>query len=75
MTNGLLLRGDLHNLYDQGLIAIDPLTMKVIIAPRLKDTDYSNLAGVTVRLPQKLKQYPSQTALEMHVNWAKSIWK
>jgi hypothetical protein len=75
VTNGLLLRSDLHTLYDLGLIAIDPATLKVIIAPRLQGTDYEYFAGVTVRLPPKVEQRPSIAALKMHAEWAQSTWK
>lgn len=34
-SNGLLLRADLHTLFDLNLITIDPQTMKVLIAPKL----------------------------------------
>jgi putative restriction endonuclease len=75
VTNGLLLRSDLHTLYDLGLIAIDPATMQIVIAPHLNGSDYGYLKGRAIRLPLKLDQRPSQTALEMHVTWAKTMWK
>ena len=75
VTNGLLLRGDLHALYDLGLIAVDPTSMMVVTAPRLKGTDYGHLAGTPVRLPKKVEHRPNQDALKMHVEWACSTWK
>src|SRR3712207_8092818 len=39
-TNGLLLRADLHLLFDQGLIGIDPATMTVLVHPALRSTRY-----------------------------------
>lgn len=75
VTNGLLLRGDLHALYDLGLIAVDPTSMMVVTAPRLKETDYGHLAGTAVRLPEKVEHRPNLDALKMHVEWACSTWK
>lgn len=39
-SNGLLLRSDIHNLFDLGLIAVDVREMTVSIAPSLKTTAY-----------------------------------
>ena len=44
--NGLLLRSDIHSLFDLGLIAIDPTTMKVVIAEHLKKGSYAELSGI-----------------------------
>jgi len=43
--NGLLLRADLHSLFDLGLIVIEPSTMKVAIAAQLKGSSYATLPG------------------------------
>jgi len=39
-SNGILLRGDIHTLFDLHLIAIDPETLDVIIASPLNGTHY-----------------------------------
>ncbi|MFC7514088.1 HNH endonuclease [Herbaspirillum sp. GCM10030257] len=75
VTNGLLLRADLHGLLDQGLIGVDPTSMRVVISPQLKGTDYGNLEGATVKLPVKVEQRPNQAALAKHLAWARSTWK
>jgi putative restriction endonuclease len=64
VSNGLLLRADVHTLLDVGLIAIDPREMKVIVAPELADTKYGALAGVKLRLPRDRRNWPSLAALE-----------
>ncbi len=51
VSNGLLLRADLHTLYDRALIAIDPHDFRVIVAPELKDSKYAYLEGRRLRLP------------------------
>jgi putative restriction endonuclease len=43
--NGLLLRSDIHKLFDANLLAVDPDSLKVVIAPALKGTWYAGLAG------------------------------
>lgn len=35
-TEGILLLSDIHQLFDRGLIAIDPETMKVVVCPSLE---------------------------------------
>lgn len=38
--NGILLRADLHYLFDAGQLKIDPSTMRVVVNVSLKDTPY-----------------------------------
>ena len=39
-SNGLLLRADLHTLFDLDLIAIQPATKKLVLSKKLKDDPY-----------------------------------
>ncbi len=66
VTNGLLLRSDIHTLFDCGLVAIDSETMTVLVAPHLKDSEYGVLHGTHVHIPQNPAEQPSAEALEMH---------
>lgn len=66
ITNGLLLRADIHTLFDLGLIAIDTKTMAVVIAPSLFNTTYKELLGKPLLLPKNKKYLPSIEALELH---------
>lgn len=43
--NGLLLRRDLHRLFDLLLISVDPRDGTVWLAPELRVSDYSDMAG------------------------------
>lgn len=70
-TNGILLRSDIHALFDLGLIAIDPTTRQVIIAPALKGTAYSELEGKVVAEPSEPDLQPSVAALVEHLRWTK----
>jgi hypothetical protein len=68
ITNGLLLRTDLHTLLDCGLLAIDPATHNVILAPLLqKSPDYKDLHGRRLRDPVPASAAPSLKALEQAI--------
>jgi putative restriction endonuclease len=61
-SNGLLLRSDIHTLFDLDLIGIDPNTSKVVINPHLSGTEYEALEKKSLNAFEgKL----SQSALEM----------
>lgn len=66
VTNGLLLRADVHTLFDRGLVAIDVKNMTVLVAPFLQDSEYGTIHGQELRLPQNVAQRPSLEALKMH---------
>jgi putative restriction endonuclease len=66
VQNGLLLRSDIHTLFDCRLIAIDPSSMRLILSPRLVRGGYKLLAGKKVRLPKKANETPSSEALGKH---------
>jgi hypothetical protein len=68
--NGLLLRADLHSLFDLGLLAIDPETMTVVLSQQLLDSDYRNLARTAIAKPSDDSAVPSPEALHKHLNWS-----
>lgn len=47
-SNGLLLRADIHTLYDLGLLSIDEF-MRIHLAPELKETEYRNYDGKRIQ--------------------------
>lgn len=56
VVNALLLRADIHRLFDDGLLTIDPKTFEVSIASSVRDRQYTRLRGNVVEIPkQKLK--------------------
>lgn len=70
IQNGLLLRSDIHTLFDLGLLAIVE-GFRVKIAPRVsRDSGYAALDGVELALPQDEAQRPSANALQRHRTWA-----
>ncbi|MFE3028140.1 HNH endonuclease, partial [Nocardia tengchongensis] len=66
---GILLRSDIHRLFDRGLIAVDPETLTVVIAPSLEPfPDYRALVG------KPLKSGPYLPALADHHREATASW-
>ena len=51
LTNGLLLRADVHTLFDLYLISVEPETKIVQTAPALRDTEYGRLGGIELGKP------------------------
>ena len=48
-ANGLLLRADLHTLFDLNLLGINPSPRTVVVAPRIAATSYKELDGAKLR--------------------------
>lgn len=72
VENGLLLRSDVHTLFDRGYVTVDP-TGQFRVSPRLKqDFDngahYYQMAGSSIWLPSGAEQRPSREALEWHAD-------
>jgi hypothetical protein len=59
---GLLLRSDLHTLFDAGLLAIEPKTLTVHVAASLVATEYATFKGLKLRCD---KHRPSEKALRI----------
>jgi len=66
ISNGLLLRADIHTLFDLGLIAIDTNNMRVVISSLLNGTEYQYLNGLVLTLPEDLTLRPDKSALDTH---------
>jgi putative restriction endonuclease len=69
VQNGLLLRADLHSLFDLGMLAIEPETRKVLLADVLAGTSYAELSGRSIAVPRDPAAVPSREALEQHFKW------
>lgn len=70
VTNGLLLRADLHTLFDKGLLSFEigsgpPV---VVMAPTIIDPEYRALHAVPLRMPEDPAKMPNQAALMEHRN-------
>jgi hypothetical protein len=64
--NGLLLRTDMHTLFDLGLIAIDPENFTVLLSRKLHETEYKRYKGKRLYLPKIQSHWPDKEALAWH---------
>jgi len=72
LPNGLLLRADIHSLFDAGVIAFDPATLRVMLSKQAKRSRYDEaLNKASLRLPLHLRHKPSEELLAQHLmKWA-----
>lgn len=74
ISNGLLLRADLHTLFDLNLIAIEPETLTVHLAPSLRKTSYGSLHGERLKNPPLANNHqPDQQGLQQR--WQQRQWE
>ncbi|MHA4850965.1 HNH endonuclease [Rhodococcus sp. MSC1_016] len=72
VTNGLLLRADIHTLFDLQRITIDQ-DLRIRVGPDLIHTEYGNHEGKVLRLPENRSHHPDRDALRRHresCDWA-----
>jgi len=72
VSNGLLLRADVHTLFDLNLISVDTQTMRICIAPSLEGTCYEELLGKPLAKPSVKVYAADRRQLEKHrsqCNW------
>ncbi len=72
LSNGLLLRTDIHRLYDAGYVGVDP-QHRFHVSPRLKEEwqngrIYYEHQGRELRLPARAGERPDPTLLEWHMD-------
>jgi putative restriction endonuclease len=72
LDNGLLLRSDVHTLFDRGYLSVDP-GHRLLVSPRLRE-DFGNgdqfyaRAGQVIDLPERRADRPKSQFLEWHVD-------
>lgn len=64
ISNGLLLRADVHTLWDLGLIAVNVATSTVWVNPEVNDPMYQALSGQKLRSAAHFSERPSKAALQ-----------
>lgn len=67
VTNGLLLRADIHTLFDLDLIGIEPNELKVHLSEAIKKDGYQVLENKFLKL-KNTKNKPSKEALNLRWN-------
>jgi putative restriction endonuclease len=72
LDNGLLLRSDIHTLFDRGYLAVDR-RYRLLVSPRLRE-DFPNgdqfyaKAGQVIELPEHRVDRPNRDFLEWHLD-------
>jgi len=66
VSNGMLLRADIHTLFDLALISIEPIRMKIRVSSLLAGSQYAEFEGRAPFLPRDTAVQPSMVALEEH---------
>jgi hypothetical protein len=64
ISNGLLLRADIHNLFDLGLLAIDE-QLRIHVAKTIRTSEYRKLHGKRIQIPTGILG-PSKSELLKH---------
>ncbi len=72
LDNGLLLRSDVHTMFDRGYLGVDP-SHRLLVSPRLRD-EFGNgekfcaQAGQVIALPDRKVDRPHREFLEWHLD-------
>ena len=77
VSNGLLLRSDVHQLFDLGYLGLHSKTLQIQASPRLQlefqnGVEYRALQGQVVALPSAVADRPSPAQLEWHMD---EVWR
>ena len=71
VQNGLLLRKDLHKLFDHGVFGIRPYDLNIVLNDRARNSSYAELANVRLRLPSNQRAGPDPGLLAEHLKTRK----
>lgn len=66
VPNGMLLRSDMHDLFDLGLVAIDTSRQALVIGDKLAGTKYERYEGRRIHVPADRSLRPSVERLDRH---------
>jgi 5-methylcytosine-specific restriction enzyme A len=66
VSNGLLLRADVHTLFDLYLVGVEATTMRICVAPSLAGSSYAELAGSLLAAPAAKGHAVDRGQLERH---------
>lgn len=64
ISNGLLLRADIHTLFDLDLIGIEPQSLRIAVAEQLQGTSYGEISGRSLTVPINAALRASNEALQ-----------
>ena len=74
ISNGILLRSDVHTLFDLFLLSIDPDSWTVYIAPALS-ISYGAIDGIKMCLPAEASEQPERNRLLSHYREWQRRWR
>ena len=71
LPNGLLMRSDLHRLFDDGYLTVHPSERRLLVSKRIKEEfengrEYYRLEGTSIREPREQMFRPTVENLEYH---------
>jgi hypothetical protein len=66
IQNGLLLRADIHTLFDLQYLAVEPESRLIHLAPELLQSEYAPWHKQPLRLPVAAEHHPAVEALVAH---------
>ncbi len=66
VNNGILLRADMHLLFDAHLLSVEPETMRVHLSQRLGESNYRGFRGREIMLPQRESDAPNRDLIAAH---------
>lgn len=66
VQNGILLRVDIHMLYDANLLGIEPDSHRIVLSDCVDLRDYEFLSGKRLRLPSDPMNRPDDELLDVH---------
>ena len=67
VQNGIILRSDVHSLFDRGLVGVEPDDYSVVMSDVLANSSYSDYEQLRIRLPREQNKRPSAEALWAHL--------
>jgi putative restriction endonuclease len=73
VSNGLLMRSDLHRLFDGGYVTVDPVDRRILVSERIREEfsngkEYYRLHGQPIREPELHAYQPATANLEYHAS-------
>ncbi|MGH8961543.1 MAG: HNH endonuclease [Jatrophihabitantaceae bacterium] len=73
VDNGLLLRADVHIMFDRGYLGVDPQTKALHVSARLRTTfgngeEFYAKAGTRIAVPERRVDRPNREFLEWHMD-------
>ena len=66
VTNGILLRSDLHLLFDAHLLSVEPDSKRIRLSRLLDKTEYIDFNKKQLHMPVYHEAYPNEKQLERH---------